>query len=122
MLTATENFARVTCLDKTDVAKELVALLGAPLTALIGGARDTRSVRQWQAGDGPREATVARLKAALQVALVLEQRFQKDLIRSWFTGMNPLLNDMSPALVLADGDVREFPTVLQAARRFVSEQ
>ena len=43
-----------------------------------------------------------------------------DLI-AWFLGMNPLLDDRSPLLLLSDGDLDEAqPAVMGAARAFVA--
>jgi hypothetical protein len=107
----------------SELVQELVSHLGAPLTALVGGVKDTRSVRQWMASDGsPRDAALVRLRSALQIVDVLKLRFEDDVVKAWFTGMNPLLEDRSPILILADEDEASFTAVLQAARRFVSEQ
>lgn len=108
--------------SSSDVTKGLVDVLGAPLVAVIGGAKDTRSVRQWLTGSGPREASLLRLRTALQIVEILSQRFEGDMVRAWFTGMNPLLDDKSPLIVLADEDERKFPAVILAARRFAAEQ
>jgi hypothetical protein len=114
---------RLMHMTSPQLVRELVEMLGAPLTAMVAGVRDTRSVRQWMAaedeGHRPRERTLARLRTALQVVeILIADRLQRDVIQAWFTGMNPLLEDRSPALVLADGADSEQPRVLQAARRF----
>lgn len=108
--------------SSSDVTKSLVDVLGAPLVAVIGGAKDTRSVRQWLSGSGPREAALTRLRTALQIVEILRRRFESDMVRAWFTGMNPLLDDKSPLIILADEDERSFPAVILAARRFTAEQ
>ena len=108
--------------SSADYTKQLVEVLGAPLVAVLGGAKDTRSVRNWATGNGPREDKVRRLRAAVQVVEVLQLRFEADMIRAWFTGMNPDLEDQSPLLILADEDDRRFQPVLLAARRFAAEK
>ncbi|HEX6945297.1 MAG TPA: hypothetical protein VF196_03820, partial [Casimicrobiaceae bacterium] len=57
-----------------EVARELRELLGARLTAYIGGVSETRAVRQWAENDRqPGEIVQRRLRVALQVALMLNE-------------------------------------------------
>jgi hypothetical protein len=103
------------------VAGELRELLGARLTAYLGGVSETRAVRQWADGErAPGEQTQQRLRVALQIALVLCETDGREVTQAWFQGLNPQLEDRSPARLLRDGDLDEAgPAVIAAARAFL---
>lgn len=105
------------------VAKELRDVLTARLVAYVGGVRETRAVHQW--ADGTRDVKSGdvedRLRFALQVALLLLDDDAPRVVQAWFQGLNPHLEDRSPARLLRDGDLDEVgPLVLAAARAFLS--
>jgi len=58
-----------------------------------------------------------RLRAAFQVFQLLVSVESPHTVRAWFTGMNPQLDDLSPAEALRGGQDR---AVLAAARAFVA--
>jgi hypothetical protein len=98
-------------------------LLGAKLVAYLGRVKETRAVRQW--ADGTRSianpADVDRLRVAYRAAAVITARDSKQVAQAWFQGLNPLLDDRSPARVLRDGDLEQVgPQVLTAARQFAA--
>ncbi len=102
--------------------KELRDVLTPRLVAYIGGVRETRAVHQW--ADGTREVKTGevedRLRFALQVALLLSEQDAPRVVQAWFQGLNPHLEDRSPARLLRDGDLDEVgPLVLAAARAFL---
>jgi hypothetical protein len=103
------------------VAARLRDLLGPKLTAYLGAVKETRAVNQWAAGDRePSEAVQLRLRLALQVALMIAEPDGEAVARAWFQGMNPQLDDRSPARLLREGDLDEVgPEVLRAARAFL---
>lgn len=110
-------------LEPAVLVKELRDLLGAKLVAYLGGVKETRAVRQW--AEGTRElsgaATVARLRVAYQAARLVAGRDDAAVAQAWFTGLNPMLGDRSPARLLRDGDLEEVgPQVLAAARQFAA--
>lgn len=103
-------------------ANELRELLTPRLVAYIADVRETRAVHQW--AEGVREAKSAaveeRLRFALQVALLLSEHDTPRVVQAWFQGLNPHLEDRSPARLLRDDDLDEVgPLVLAAARAFV---
>lgn len=104
-----------------EVARELRELLGAPLTAYVGGVSETRAVRQWAEGDRtPGERVQRRMRVALQAALALREVDGRGVTQAWFQGLNPQLDDRSPATLLRDGELDEIgPAVLAAARAFL---
>jgi hypothetical protein len=103
------------------VADSLREMLGAKLTAYLGGVKETRAVNQWADGERePGETVQLRLRHALQVALMISEADGPGVARAWFHGMNPQLDDRSPARLLREGDLNEVgPEVLRAARAFL---
>jgi len=104
-----------------EVAARLRDLLGPKLTAYLGSVKETRAVNQWVSGERePSEAVQLRLRHALQVALMIAEADDAGVARAWFQGMNPQLDDRSPARLLREGDLDEVgPEVLRAARAFL---
>lgn len=103
------------------VAKELRELLGARLVAYLGGVQSTRAVREWAEGARtPSQEEQQRLRLALQVALLITDADDNAIAQAWFQGMNPQLDDRSPARMLRDGALSEAgPAVVAAARAFL---
>jgi hypothetical protein len=104
------------------VAKELVDILGAKLVAYIAGVREARAVQQYaQDSRSPRQPGIEpRLRLALRVARLICERDSSAIAQAWFMGLNPQLNDRSPARLLREGDLDEVgPEVIAAARAFV---
>lgn len=104
-----------------DPIAEIVAFLkehlGASLVAFMADV-DARTVNRWANGDvTPREAAERRVRAAYQVYRVLEPHEAPQTIRAWFIGMNPQLDDSSPAEVVAQDKHRD---AMAAARAFAS--
>lgn len=105
----------------SEVAAALRELLGARLVAYLGSVRETRAVNQW--ADGSREPSAEvqqRLRVALQIALTIAASESAQIAQAWFQGLNPQLDDRSPARLLREGDVDEVgPVVITAARAFL---
>ena len=118
-LEAYEHAARV---ELPVAVKELAELLGEKLVAYLAGVTETRAVRQWARGERePRDPIPARLRLALHVALVIASHDDARVAQAWFQGLNPQLDDRSPARLLREGELDEVgPLVLSAARAFVS--
>ena len=104
-----------------EVAHELRELLGARLAAYIGGVTETRAVREWSDGTrAPGNEVQQRFRVALQVALLLNEIDGREITQAWFQGLNPQLDDRSPARLLREGTLEETgPQVLAAARAFL---
>ena len=104
-----------------EVVGMLRELLGPQLVAYLGAVRETRAVHQW--ADGTREPSGAvqqRLRVALQVAAMLAEGESPRIAQAWMQGLNPQLDDRSPARLLREGDVDEIgPAVIGAARAFL---
>ena len=111
--------ARHLSLPAKNVAAELTNILGAKLVAVLGGANNTPTVRRWFAGEESCDKE-DRLRTALEVVDILLTREQADVVRAWFVGQEPHLDDRSPLLVLAESDgTLACQPVIAAARAFI---
>lgn len=95
-------------------------ILGVRLVAYIGGVKAARQVTLWADGAGkPGEDDQQRLRHAFHAAALLRERYDPVTVQSWFKGINPMLNDEAPAMVLREGDQITAPReVLSAAKAF----
>lgn len=105
----------------SEVVTELRSLLGARLVAYLGSVGETRAVREWaEESRSPSAEVQQRLRVALQVAIPLAEAESSEIAQAWFQGLNPQLDDHSPASVLRAGDPDETgPAVIAAARAFM---
>jgi hypothetical protein len=100
-----------------EVAAYLQEVLGQKLTALTLAIGDPKAVGRWARGErSPHPDVEQRLRATYQITTLLMQAGESpEIVRAWFMGMNPHLNDEAPALMMPQA-----PTlVLQAARAFL---
>jgi hypothetical protein len=110
-------------LDTPVLVGELVALLGANLVAYLGGVRETRTLRGWAEGTGTVQSPTdeRRLQLAYQIGRLIGEKDSRGVVQAWFQGLNPQLDDWSPARLLREGDIDEVgPRVLAAARAFAA--
>jgi hypothetical protein len=92
------------------------------MVAILGDVKSTRSVRQWVAGEVP-PAQDSRLRSALQIADILLTREQPDVVRAWFAGNDPNLNDRNPIMYLIESNNNlKCEAVIAAARKFVTKR
>lgn len=122
--TSTDYDAHVRATRATfpDVVRELQDIVGAKLCAYIGSVKETRAVHQW--AEGVREPGVEvqrRLRVAFQAAASISAADGPAVAQAWFQGLNPQLDDRSPARLLREGDLDEVgPDVIGAARAFLA--
>jgi hypothetical protein len=104
-----------------EVVGALRELLGPRLVAYLGAVRETRAVHQWAEGARtPSDAVQQRLRVALQVASMVAEVEGPRIAQAWLQGLNPQLDDRSPARLLREGDLQEVgPAVIGAARAFL---
>jgi tRNA A37 threonylcarbamoyltransferase TsaD len=102
-----------------EVASELVALLGAKMTAAAGGVSATRLVREWMSGTR-HPNRVASLATALKAARAIGDRDGEIVAQRWFVGTNHLLGHVSPLEVLAENTPEGRTRVMRAAVAFVT--
>ena len=93
----------------------LIEVLGSGVVAVITN-HDVESVSRWAAAREPiGHHEERRLLEAVDVVDLLLASDSPSVVRAWFMGTNPLLDDRNPAELLAAGRIRE---VLAAADRY----
>lgn len=104
-----------------EVADALRSILGARLCAYIGSVKETRAVNEWAQGSRmPSSDVQRRLRLALQVAQTIADTDGVEVARAWFQGLNPQLDDRSPARLLREADLDEIgPEIVAAERAFL---
>lgn len=99
-----------------DVIAQLQAVLGKHLLSLIVG-RNVRTLQRWESEETtPSGLDERKLRNTFQVYSLLSPVEGDHTIRAWFMGMNPQLDDDSPAEAIAE---ERFKEVASAARAFV---
>jgi hypothetical protein len=89
-------------LSPEEVARQIVAILGRPLVALVTGVSATRVVKAWEEGGNISDSRENALRVALQVAVIIKTRFKDGVVRNWVGGHNAALEDRAPGeLILA---------------------
>lgn len=100
------------------IARYLSEMYGQKLVARMAGIDDPKRVGKWAQGvQAPRTDAEARLRAVYQITHLLLARDSDHVVRAWFIGMNPQLDDEAPADAIRAGQLKE---VLAAAKAFVS--
>ncbi|MFV1990440.1 MAG: hypothetical protein ACC652_06845 [Acidimicrobiales bacterium] len=105
------------------VVQGLLELLGPRLVAYLGEVRETRAVHEWASGQrSPKDPEIeTRLRVADQAARLLNGRDTAGVVQAWFQGLNPKLNDRSPARLLVEEPLAvSGAMVLSAARAFAA--
>lgn len=102
-----------------EAAESLQRLLTSRLTAYMAGVKDVKTVSRWVSGEvtGMRLDSESRLRAAYEIMILLLRFDGPDTVRAWFIGMNPQLNDESPAEYIHQGRLQD---AMNAARSFVA--
>jgi CubicO group peptidase (beta-lactamase class C family) len=102
-----------------DMARFLQDALGQKLVAYIANVSGPRTVARWVANDrDPSPGAEERLSVAFYIFRLLGEVESSHVIRAWFAGLNPLLDEQSPATVIREGGFRE---AVAAAKAFVSD-
>lgn len=103
--------------NQTDLVNALVEKLGIKLVAFIAN-RNTSTITRWrEAKVEASEEALRPLRTSYQLIQMLEHHEADATIRAWFMGINPQLDDLSPAEAIADGQTRE---AIAAARAFLA--
>ena len=102
----------------------LVDILGKKLTAYVVSAKDVRTVDRWRTGDESLKAykgVATKLRVTYHIAKLLSEYESHRVVQSWFMGLNPELDDRSPARLLREADIESSgPEVLRAVRAFLA--
>jgi hypothetical protein len=101
-----------------------VQILGKKLTAYVVSAKDVRTVDRWQAGDESLKAykgVETKLRVTYHIVKLLSEYESHRVVQSWLLGLNPELDDRSPARLLREDEIESSgPQVLRAARAFLA--
>jgi hypothetical protein len=101
-----------------EVVKYLQEVLGQKLVAYIAGVSEPRTVSRWASGERtPRGDHEQRVRCAYQIFQLLLAEEAPHTVRAWFLGLNPQLDDESPADAIRKGMFRE---VVVAAKSFLA--
>ena len=104
----------------SDIVGYLQEVLGQKLVAYIAEVDDPNTAAGWAAGRlAPRTEQEQRLRCAYQAFQLLVAREGFSTSRAWFLGLNPTLDDESPARQIRNG---AFRAVLIAAEEFVTAE
>lgn len=104
-------------IDLPKIVQFLIENLGTALTAFMADA-DRKTVQRWAEGQAPRgDQPERRLRSAFQIFQLVQTAESPRTVRAWFIGMNPQLDDLSPAEGIAADRERD---VLAAARAFLA--
>jgi hypothetical protein len=115
--TDSDAHERAMSMSIAQVVQELEELLGATIVAEIAGVSETRAVAQWKNGREPQRPHLLRF--ALQIALMIAGRADREVARAWFHGSNPYLDDARPISLLRERPLHEVQAnLLKAARAF----
>lgn len=103
----------------SDVDAFLQQVLGRHLVAYVAGVKDAKTVSRWARGEvgEARLESERRLRAAYEIAQLLVRFDSPEVVKAWFIGLNPLLDDVSPAEVIRERRLKE---AMGAARAFVA--
>lgn len=108
--------ARSVGLDVAAVASALQGAFGQVLLGVIVG-KDARTLARWASGTvRPPYASEHLLRDTFQVLEMLMSVEPPEVARAWFMGMNPQLDDASPAEALSAGRSKD---VMAAARAYI---
>ena len=102
-----------------DIAAFLQDALGQKLVAHMVGIEDPKTIGRWASEkrlpQDPRAE--AKLRGAYQVFRLLLTQESPYTVRAWFVGLNPQLDDESPAEAIREDRVKD---VMVAARAFLA--
>lgn len=102
-----------------DIAAFLQDAMGQRLIAYMVSVEDPKTVGRWGSEKRlPQDpATEQKLRAAYQVFRLLATEESPHTVRAWFVGLNPQLDDESPATAIREGRIRD---ALVAAKAFLA--
>lgn len=103
----------------SEIVGLLQDLLTRRLTAYLANVQSGKTITRWATGEVTeiRDVEVEqRLRVAYEVATLLLEHDSQQVVRTWFIGLNPKLDDTPPVNVIREGRLQE---VLAAARSYV---
>jgi hypothetical protein len=116
--TAAAIHRQATTAPVRELAGHLQEILSRRLTAYIAGVQDGKTVSRWASGEisEVRDHDVERrLRVAYEISTLLLIHDSPQTVKAWFIGLNPQLEDTSPAEAIHEGNLKQ---ALRAARAF----
>jgi hypothetical protein len=116
------NVEDIRQLSSHEVVLRLRVLLGSKLVAYLIGADNTKAVQTLSEPGSPVPPPLVqeRLRTALTAASALSEGNERTTVQSWFIGLNPALNDVSPVRYLKES-AHDSEAVIHAAQSFVAD-
>lgn len=86
----------------------------------MAGVKDAKTVSRWASGEvgSMRQESEQRARAAYEVVQVLVRFDSPRIAKAWFVGLNPQLDDVTPAEAIREGKLEE---ATAAALAFVAD-
>ncbi|MCA9834340.1 MAG: hypothetical protein KC435_10355 [Thermomicrobiales bacterium] len=103
-----------------EMATTLTEALGRVLVAGIVGVRNPKTVTRWVNGEVTSirdRYSEERMLALYQIVVFMQEYEADETIRAFMIGMNPVLDDASPAMELREGN---FDNVMGAAKVMIT--
>jgi hypothetical protein len=101
-----------------EITKFLEEVLTRQLIAYMTEVKDAKTVGRWSSGDrNPDREIESRLRAIYQIFQILQAEESSHTVRAWFIGLNPQLDDESPATAIREGRAKD---VLVAAKSWIA--
>lgn len=102
------------------IVRRLIDVLGATAVSIIGGVSETRAVAQWMETRTPQRPHVLRF--AFQLVAMIGDDGDRDVVRAWFSGSNPHLDDQVPLQMLRDKPLNDIVGPMMSAARAFAER
>lgn len=91
-------------LELRECVRRLNGRLGPTLVSALSGSIDPQHARAWVTGSAaPGPAAARRLRSAYYAWCTVSEVEGEAVARTWFTGANPWLDDMSPVDAIRQG-------------------
>ncbi|RKE64918.1 hypothetical protein [Microbacterium sp. AG238] len=115
----TTQHGRTAEMDIHDIVRELNAVLGSTLVAALSGSKDRELPNRWAKPEGPepRDHFAKRLQFAHRQWALLAAADGDQVVRQWFIGSNPLLNEATPVTAIRED---RHDAVARAAAAFIT--
>ncbi len=101
-----------------DIARFLKDTLGQKLVAYMTSVSDPKAVGRWARGEhAPRPDAERKLRVTFQVFHLLQGEESPHTVRAWFVGINPQLDDETPADAIREDRLKD---VVVAAKAYIA--
>lgn len=108
-------------LDIHEIVRQLNMHLGPTLVAALSGTKDRKMPARWAKSDGPTPGVTfnRRIQLAHRLWTSISVADGDQVVRSWFIGGNPLLEEDTPLTAVREDRDQD---VVAAAEAFLNDQ